>query len=144
MTQDPTRRDTLPASAEAWRGRVLVAEDDRELSVLLGLALELEGWTVDRVYDGEELIDALAACHGDLPDVVVTDVRMGGASGIDVLASHRPDAPVLVMSAFMDDALARASIELGASAVLAKPFDLDVLVALVATLAREHARSSDA
>ena len=141
MTEDPTSRDTLPASAEAWRGRVLVAEDDRELSVLLGLALELEGWTVDRVYDGEELIDALAVAPGELPDVVVTDVRMGGVSGIDVLASHRPAVPVLVMSAFMDDALARASIELGASAVLAKPFDLDVLVALVDTLGR-HPSSS--
>ncbi len=43
MNDEQDRRDTLPAAADAWRGRVLVAEDDRELSVLVGLALELDG-----------------------------------------------------------------------------------------------------
>lgn len=131
---------TKPRLPGPWRGRVLLAEDDRELSALLGHALEEDGWTVEHVHDGASLIDALGSRRRK-HDVVVTDVRMRGPSGIDALAACDVTSPVLVMSAFMDDAVARAATELGAAAVLSKPFDLDLFVAMVDSL-RGRARGA--
>lgn len=122
--------------------RVLLAEDDDALAAVLVEALTQRGWYVDRVADGAALLDLLGAPHDEQPDVVLSDVRMKGRSGLDVLASTRraKRPPVVVMSGFMDDAIARRALSLGAAAVLAKPVDLDVVSAVLETVERAARR----
>ena len=133
-------KDTLDPSpvahAAARTHRVLVAEDDDALSLLLSDTLSACGWVVARVADGAALLDALTVPRDEQPDVVLSDVRMKGRSGLEVLASTRRAArpPVVILSGFMDDAVARQALSLGAAAVLAKPVDLDVVVAVLRTV----------
>lgn len=127
--------------AQARRPRVLLAEDDDELRDLLTFYLEGAEMDVDEVDDGVELLDALCRC-GDKYDLVVSDVRMRGLSGVQVLGMTEHDANrprVLMITAFPDAATERSALALGASAILAKPFELDEFVAIaqmIATRAR--------
>lgn len=122
--------------------RVLLAEDDAAFRALVTQALERDGHVVRTVADGAELLRALAT-HLVGPaqqrfDVVITDVRMPGRSGLEVMSGLRrtdQQTRFVLITAFGDaDVHARAR-ELGATAVLDKPFDLDDLRAVVNKLA---------
>ena len=113
---------------------VLVAEDDDELRRLMVDVLNRDGYHVIAVADGAELfefmIDALCGSRTE-PDVIVSDIRMPGFSGLDVLKHLRTadaHAPVVLITAFPTDETRRRAQELGAVALLDKPFDLDDLV----------------
>ncbi len=105
--------------------RVLVLDDDRELSALVAAALG-DRWVVERRADPEEGYALLAV---EEFDVVLTDVRMRGLDGLElcsrVAASH-PDLPVVVMTAFGSLETAVAAIRAGAYDFLTKPFDVEV------------------
>ncbi|MCA8965203.1 MAG: response regulator [Planctomycetes bacterium] len=113
--------------------RVLLVEDEPTIAITLGDELEENGYRVTCVADGREAIGLL---DDQAFDAVITDLRLPGASGLDVLRaarSGRPQAKVLVITAFAPpelEALRRAG------AVLAKPFPnrsvLDWLAAQVA------------
>ncbi|MBX7194218.1 MAG: response regulator [Sandaracinaceae bacterium] len=139
-TLDPS--PSLPGIPSGATHRVLLAEDDDALAAVLVEALSRRGWAVDRVSDGAALLDLLAAPQDEQPDIVLSDVRMKGRSGLDVLASMRRSRPppVVVMTGFMDDAIARQALSLGAAAVLAKPVDLDVVSAVLETVERASRR----
>ncbi len=131
---------TAPLAVEPDRPiRVLVAEDDLELRNLIVEVLRHDGYEVLAVANGAELFDFMidSMCNAQEPDVVVSDVRMPGFSGLDVLRHLRTAesrAPVVLITAFpTEDTLARAR-ELGASALLGKPFDLDDLREAVASV----------
>lgn len=117
--------------------RVLVVEDDEAIRQLVEMTLELEGHEVTTAADGRA---ALAVLDAAAPDVVVTDVMMPGMNGWELLAVLRADPvrlalPVLLLTArgVPDDV--RRGRELGASALLDKPFEIDELLAVVAALA---------
>jgi CheY-like chemotaxis protein len=120
--------------SEALTGRrlIVLADDDRAMRAFLVQALEDEGHEVLGASDGAELlerIDWFRVC-GREPDLVVSDVRMPGVGGLELLETLRASrtaAPVILITAFGDRALHERAERLGAARVLDKPFDLDEL-----------------
>jgi len=108
---------------------IWIVDDDRSVRFVLGAALRESGWQPREFGDAEA---ALAALADSAPDLLFTDVRMPGASGLKLLervAAHEPRFPVIVMSAFTDVASTASAYRLGAFDYLPKPFDLDQAVA---------------
>ncbi len=108
--------------------RILVVEDDDETREAVAGALR------DLGYDTAVCPDARTArAHPDV-DVVVTDIRMPGESGLELcadIAGNRPDLPVILMTAFGDSRAVSLALRAGASDFLAKPFSLSDLGAAV-------------
>lgn len=116
--------------------RIVVAEDDAELRRLLVLALGSDGYDVVEAEDGRALIEQIAKLW--LIDAVISDVRMPGRSGLEVLAGFRRadwTTPFVLITAFGSEELHEKAYSLGASAVVDKPFDIDNLRILVRALA---------
>jgi len=127
--------------------RVLVAEDDAAMRDLLLLVLCERGHLVECVSSGSQMIGRLTERGPDgllaQPfDLIVTDVRMPGASGLDAIDQLRRaggTTPVIAVTAFPHDST-RNRAERLAIQLLAKPFDLDALRAAVeAVLSPERA-----
>ncbi len=114
-------------AAQVW-----VVDDDRSVRFVLAAALGEAGYRVTAFADAAEVLAALAA--GRMPDLLLTDVRMPGDSGLVLLeklkAAH-PRLPVIVMSAHTDVASTAGAFRGGAQEFLSKPFDMDDAVALV-------------
>ena len=128
------------ASPAMRRPCVVVAEDDAAMRCLLAEELRRDGCEVIEVADGEELLDCLAtACFASgraaAPvDLIVSDLRMPKLTGMDVLCVlrlARRKTPLILITAFGDEAIRAEARELGASAVLDKPFDVDELRAAI-------------
>jgi len=104
--------------------RILVVEDDDETREAVAGALR------DLGYDATVCHDARSArSHPDV-DIVVTDIRMPGESGLELcaeIAGNRPDLPVILMTAFGDTRAVSLGLRAGASDFLAKPFSLSDL-----------------
>ena len=111
--------------------QVWVVDDDDSIRWVLERALRASG-LMSRVFTSAE--SALVALRQESPDVLLTDIRMPGKSGLklldDISASH-PHLPVIVMTAHTDLDAAVASYQGGAFEYLPKPFDIDEAVALV-------------
>jgi len=119
---------------EPNRMRILLAEDDDELRALLAEALRKDGYQVMEVRNGvvlDDLIRELSAqTIGHPQEIVISDVRMPGRTGLSVLESHHgcPWCPQFIfMTGFGDDDVRDEASRLGAAAVLEKPFELDQL-----------------
>jgi two-component system, NtrC family, nitrogen regulation response regulator GlnG len=121
--------------------RVWLVDDDASIRWVLERALR-NGGMLPKAFDSAE--PALAALRGDAPDVLITDVRMAGQSGLDLLkrvhTSH-PELPIIVMTAHSDLGTAVSAYEGGAFEYLPKPFDIDQAVDLVRRAAAAGARS---
>jgi CheY-like chemotaxis protein len=120
------------------RPAVIVAEDDDDMRNLVVQLLRDEGFHVVAARDGLELLeriaDRLTARGGQPLDLIVTDVRMQGVTGLEVLAGLRErdwSTPVILMTAFGDASVHEEAARLGALAVIDKPFDFDALRRLV-------------
>jgi two-component system, NtrC family, nitrogen regulation response regulator GlnG len=116
--------------------RVWLVDDDASIRWVLERALR-NGGMLPRTFDAAE--PALAALRNDVPDVLVTDIRMQGQSGLDLLKrirETRPALPVIVMTAYADLGNAVSAYESGAFEYLPKPFDIDQAVDLVRRAAR--------
>jgi DNA-binding response OmpR family regulator len=117
--------------------RVLVADDEEDIRVLVGLAVARAGCTVvASVADGTQ---ALAAARAEQPDHVVLDVSMPGATGLEVCAALRADATtagcrVLLLSAGASPDEVARGLAAGADAYLPKPFTVAGLVGRVREL----------
>ena len=120
--------------------RVWLVDDDASIRWVLERALRSDG-ILAQVFDAAEPV--LAALASDTPDVLITDVRMTGRSGIELLkrvhATH-PALPVIVMTAHSDLGTAVSAYESGAFEYLPKPFDIDHAVQLVRRAAHGNAR----
>lgn len=117
---------------------LLLAEDDDEMRSMLVTMAAKDGYLVTEACDGEELISmALAMMDrplGERPDVIVSDIRMPGHDGLDVLKLLRGigwDVPVILITAFGSMSTHRDAEQSGVQAVLDKPFDLDDLRTLL-------------
>jgi two-component system, NtrC family, nitrogen regulation response regulator GlnG len=118
--------------------RVWLVDDDASIRWVLERALRSGGMT-PRAFEAAE--PALVALRSEVPDVLVTDIRMQGRSGLELLEQIReaqPALPVIVMTAHSDFENAIAAYEGGAFEYLPKPFDIDQAVALVRRAARIH------
>nr|WP_298057111.1 nitrogen regulation protein NR(I) [uncultured Halomonas sp.] len=119
--------------------RVVIVDDDRAIRWVLERALAQPDLDVECI---ERADIALARLLENPPDVLVTDIRMPGIDGLDLMARVRevhPDLPVIVMTAHSDLDSAVASYQGGAFEYLPKPFDVDEALALVRR-AVAHAR----
>jgi CheY-like chemotaxis protein len=115
--------------------RVLLAEDDAEMRELVASSLRRDGFEVVELRDGGELFDHIGISwvgppDHRRPDLVISDVRMPGFSGLEILDILRQAdwaLPVILITAFGDADLHQEAQRLGAAAVFDKPFDLDDL-----------------
>jgi DNA-binding NtrC family response regulator len=113
------------------RGRVLVVDDDASIRASLSEALEESGIEVHTADSAEQALSLLAA-HA--PDLVLSDVRMGGMTGIELLRllrERKAGVDVVLMTAYDDMATVVEAMREGAVEFLVKPFELDVLLALL-------------
>lgn len=118
---------------------VLIIDDNREMAANLQEILEDEGVRVVVAQDGYEALSKLGA---DGFDLVITDIRMPGMSGIDVLkAVHErwPTLPVIVMTAYSADSILEEAYTAGALDVLAKPIDIEHVIGLVERITEPNA-----
>lgn len=119
-------------TATTRRLSVLLAEDDEQLRAILVAALRRDGHTVAEAANGVELVDLLigSRIYGGLerpPDLIVSDVRMPGYTGIEVLSSLHQlffATPVILITAFGDEWVHSEARRLGAVTVLDKPFPI--------------------
>ena len=112
MTKEPART-------------IFVVDDDPGQRSLLRSFLTGQGFTVTTASSGREALDALAASQ---PGMLISDVRMPGMSGLELLgfvAERYPDLPVLLVTAYADIRDAVGAIRGGAVDYLEKPIDLD-------------------
>ena len=118
---------------------ILVVDDDENLRWVLQTQLAEMGYEASTVADGHQ---ALAAIERQPPALVLTDLRMPGLSGMDLLARIRaefPEVPVVIMTAFGTIQSAVAAMRAGAYDYLAKPIDYEEL-GLVVSRVIEHFR----
>ncbi|MDH4571951.1 MULTISPECIES: nitrogen regulation protein NR(I) [Salinicola] len=111
--------------------RIAIVDDDRAIRWVLERALAQPDLEVQSF---ERADAALEAIERQPPDVLLTDIRMPGLDGLDLMAKVRemhPDLPVIVMTAHSDLDSAVASYQGGAFEYLPKPFDVDDALALV-------------
>ncbi len=109
--------------------RILIVEDEEKLRRVVELHLASSGFEVEKAATAEEGLRL-----ADRADLVLTDLRLPGMSGLDLLAQFRRQnmhAPVIVMTAFGTVEAAVEAMKSGATDFLMKPFSLDHLTAVV-------------
>ena len=106
-------------------GRILVADDHDALRRALVRALGQAGHEVDEAADGNQAIERL---HSATFDVVLSDLKMGGSDGLDVLRSAKtlqPSVAVILMTAFGSVGTAVEAMKIGAFDFVQKPFEIE-------------------
>ena len=119
---------------------IWVVDDDHSIRFVLEKALLREQFTVRTFANPREVMRAL---EEDAPQVLVSDIRMPGGSGIDLLAAvkaRHPGLPVIIMTAFSDLDSAVSAFQGGAFEYLPKPFDLTTAVDLIRRAVEESLR----
>jgi len=110
---------------------VWIIDDDRSIRWVLEKALEREKILFKSFASADE---ALALLQHEIPHIVISDIRMPGRSGLDLLQKFRdsfPNIPVIIMTAYSDLESAVSAFQGGAFEYLPKPFDIDFAVDLV-------------
>jgi len=123
---------------------VWIVDDDRSIRWVIEKALSREGIAFNSFSSAQEALDALS---GSAPEVLVSDVRMPGLSGLELLKTvkqRHPAVPVIVMTAYSDLDSAVAAFQGGAYEYLPKPFDVDQAVELIRRALDESRRESEA
>lgn len=111
-------------------GKIWVVDDDRSIRWVLEKALSAEGLNTE-VFDSADAL--LLRLERDAPDAIISDIRMPGTDGLEMLESiqeSHPGLPIIIMTAHSDLDSAVASYQGGAFEYLPKPFDVDEAVAL--------------
>ena len=118
--------------------RILVVDDDRQITRLLSSYLEKAGMTVLTAYDGE---NALRIIRHERPDLVVLDLMLPGLDGFEITRTLRADErlaaiPILMLTARVEDTDKILGLELGADDYITKPFNPREIVARVRAILR--------
>ena len=125
---------------------IWIVDDDQSIRFVLEKALLRENLPTRSFTNPKDVMLALAtASDDDLPQVLVSDIRMPGGSGLDLLEKVKaklPGLPVIVMTAFSDLDSAVSAFQGGAFEYLAKPFDLPKAVELIRRAVDESQRES--
>ena len=122
---------------------VWVIDDDKSIRWVFEKALTRESIEFKSFASAQ---DALTALNGSVPQVVVSDIRMPGASGLDLLQrikTEHPEVPVIVMTAYSDLESAVAAFQGGAFEYLPKPFDVNHAVELIRRAIDESMRQTE-
>ncbi len=121
---------------------IWIVDDDESIRWVLEKALARENLATRSFSNVRDVVDALRT---DTPQVLVSDIRMPGESGLELLQllkQRNPGLPVIVMTAFSDLDSTVAAFQGGAFEYLAKPFDLDKAVELIRRALDESLRES--
>lgn len=132
VNEDPIEEEKPPAapirveeSDGPARGRVLLVEDEAPVRAFAARALALRGYSVTQACSGEEALEVLS--DGSEFDVYISDVVMPGKNGptwVREALSDRPDAKVVFVSGYAEDAFKDGNPDIPNAAFLAKPFSL--------------------
>ena len=126
LANDPISMTRGEPAAAVW-----IVDDDRSIRWVLEKALSREGIPFRSFASAQEAAQAL---QHDQPQVLVSDIRMPGETGLELLASikaRHPRLPVIIMTAYSDLDSAVSAFRGGAFEYLPKPFDVDHAVALI-------------
>lgn len=108
--------------------KILVAEDEPMLLKTIELKLKKEGYEVIATGDGR---DAIARIEKDSPDLVISDIMMPYASGLELVSlvkqQGRKTIPIIILSAMEQEKVVMEAFELGADDYITKPFSLNEL-----------------
>jgi len=119
--------------------RILVVDDERQVSDIIAQCLALEGYCCDTADCAEK---ALSLCESNDYDLIVSDIMMPGKSGIELLGivrQHYPDIAIIMVTAVDDRATAVNALQLGAYGYVIKPFDLnEIVIGVVNALERRR------
>ena len=124
------------------KGRILVVEDDFDISNMLRIYFSGQGYQVDVAARGN---DALEQCRKNLPDLVVLDIMLPDMDGYAVCKSMRTTTrtshiPIIFLTQKDERSDKIAGLELGADDYITKPFDIEELKLRVGTAIRTHQR----
>ncbi|RZI41230.1 nitrogen regulation protein NR(I) [Herbaspirillum sp. HC18] len=122
---------------------IWIVDDDESIRWVLEKALARENLATKSFANAREALDALQT---SVPQVLVSDIRMPGESGLELLQTVKakyPGLPVIVITAFSDLDSAVAAFQGGAFEYLAKPFDVDKAVELIRRALEESLRESN-
>ena len=109
---------------------VWIVDDDRSIRWVLDKSLSKKGLTTQTFENGDDLLNRLT--H-ESPDAIISDIRMPGMNGLDLLSTIQethPSLPVIIMTAHSDLDSAVASYSRGAFEYLPKPFDIEDAIAI--------------
>ncbi len=123
--------------------KMLIVEDDENISELLGLYMEREGFATETAADGEE---ALTMFKGFSPDIVLLDVMIPKLDGWGVLSEIRRDSkvPVIMITAKGELTDKVSGLSMGADDYIVKPFEMKEVIARVAAVLRRSGTQKDA
>ena len=111
--------------------KIWIADDDEAIRIVLEEGLKSTGLEISTYADGESLINAL---EEDKPDLIISDIKMPGMHGYDLLKhikNNYEKLPVIIMTAFTDMQAAIDAYGGGAFEYIPKPFDLEEAIAIV-------------
>ena len=121
---------------------VWILDDDRSIRWVLEKSLSKTGMNTVSFENGDDLLRRL---EQESPDAIISDIRMPGISGLDLLSTiqeSHPELPIIIMTAYSDLDSTVSSYNRGAFEYLPKPFDIEEAVAMTKR-ALDHARSRD-
>ena len=116
--------------------RILLVEDEKQLSEALGAILEKNNYIVDRVFDGEDGLDYILS---NIYDLVILDIMLPKMNGLSVLRNVRKegiDTPIILLTAKGDVSDRVEGLDCGADDYLVKPFYTEELLARIRALSR--------
>jgi CheY-like chemotaxis protein len=126
------------------RGRILICDDESGIREILARLLRQEGYEAIETADGAE---ALTAIQTESVDLVLLDVRLPGADGLEVLQAAmqlRPGLPVVLITSHVNARDLATALRLGARDYVSKPFShADVLRAVRQVIGARHATHPD-
>ncbi len=118
--------------------KILIIEDDREISGIVAMELQFEGYDVTVEADG---LSGLETATALAPDLVILDCMLPGLDGFEVCRKLRSasDVPILMLTARGRVADRVKGLDIGADDYVVKPFDLEELLARIRAQLRKHA-----
>ncbi len=119
--------------------KILLVEDEKDLSKTIVFRLEANGYTAITSYDGQ---DGLEKAKKEKPDLIILDLMLPKMDGYKVCALLKMDAryskiPIIIFTARAQDEDIKMGKEAGADAYITKPFEPEVLLAKIKELLRE-------
>ena len=116
--------------------KILIADDEPNVVKLLSARLRANNYDVIAAYDGAQ---AVMIAHKEKPDLIIMDIRMPAGSGINAYEKLKMSAktgiiPVVFITAFANDEVRKKVKELGAEGFIAKPFDAQEMLNLIAKI----------
>ncbi len=139
----PANAPSAPAPARSGKPRVMVADDDQVMRLLMRRFIENAGYEAIEAADGEDALTRIAG--GEVPDLLVSDVNMPKLNGFDLVKGVREtlglvDMPVIMLTTESSDKSQELAFQLGADDYVIKPFKGPLVMARVTAALKRSGR----